>query len=185
MIIIAILIPVLSAGLQILNMYLGTDRKQKVAENPLANQMRGVTYGMMIYSFILVFCLPVGVGIYWIAGSAIRCLEQLYFNAMKPKIAARSQAIADASWKVIRAEEALRAAEDKESVETDNQTKMTDDVDNNNVEGENNFCEVDEDIQLNENSKSANYTEVSGTEKQEFVSDNAENTSDLSDHSIC
>ncbi len=153
MIIIAILIPVLSAGLQILNMYLGADRKQKVAENPLANQMRGVTYGMMIYSFILVFCLPVGVGIYWIAGSAIRCLEQLYFNAMKPKIAARSQAIADASWKAIRAEEAL-------ITEDYAQGKKEETTDNDTGEG-NSFCECDLSDQANKPTESVDYTEVS------------------------
>lgn len=142
MLVMAILIPVLSVGLQMLNMKLVPKQQQQIAENPLAKQMSVITYCMMAYSFVLAFCLPVGVGIYWITGSAIRCVEQLFFNAVRPKIAARSQVIADASWEAIRAEEILMTEDyaqgKKEGITAGN------------AEVGNSFCECDSTNQVDE-----------------------------------
>ena len=46
----------------------------------MANQMKTMNYMMPIYSFIMVFFLPVGVGIYWIAGALIRGIQQFIIN---------------------------------------------------------------------------------------------------------
>ena len=49
-------------------------------ENGMANQMKMMNYFMPLYSFFIVFFLPIGVGIYWIAGSLIRSLQQFVLN---------------------------------------------------------------------------------------------------------
>ena len=46
----------------------------------MAGQMKMMNYMMPIYSFILVFFLPVGLGVYWIAGSVVRSIQQIVIN---------------------------------------------------------------------------------------------------------
>ena len=46
----------------------------------MAAQMKMMNYFMPIYSFFIVFFLPIGVGVYWIAGSVIRLVQQLIIN---------------------------------------------------------------------------------------------------------
>lgn len=74
-----ILIPVLSLLTQFLNIRLmptagGTDG------NSMAGQMKMMSYMMPLYSFILVFFLPTGLGVYWITGSVVRTIQQLLIN---------------------------------------------------------------------------------------------------------
>ena len=35
---------------------------------------------MPLFSLFMVFSVPVGLGIYWISGSVIRCIQQLILN---------------------------------------------------------------------------------------------------------
>ncbi len=85
LILIAILIPVISAATQFLNIRL---MPQPSADNGtgMGGQMKIMNYMMPIYSLFLVFFLPVGVGLYWIMGALIRCLQQLYFNHRLDKV---------------------------------------------------------------------------------------------------
>ena len=39
-----------------------------------------MSYMMPLYSFILVFFLPTGLGVYWITGSVVRTIQQLLIN---------------------------------------------------------------------------------------------------------
>ncbi len=75
-----ILIPVLSLATQFLNIRLMPQASSAAGGNSMAGQMKAMNYMMPIYSFILVFFLPTGLGIYWITGSVIRSIQQLIVN---------------------------------------------------------------------------------------------------------
>lgn len=78
-VIIAILIPILSAATQLLNLKLAPVNNAP-AGDAMSNQMKTMNYIMPVFSLIMVFSLPVGVGIYWIAGAVIRTVLQLLIN---------------------------------------------------------------------------------------------------------
>ncbi|HIV12036.1 MAG TPA: YidC/Oxa1 family membrane protein insertase, partial [Candidatus Pullilachnospira stercoravium] len=48
--------------------------------------MRGMNTFMPIMSAILCFSFPVGIGIYWIVGAVIRCVQQIVINNYMNKI---------------------------------------------------------------------------------------------------
>lgn len=79
-VIVGILIPVVSTLLQFLNIRLMPQGNTGGQQEAMANQMKMMNYLMPLYSFFIVFFLPIGVGIYWIAGSLIRSLQQFMFN---------------------------------------------------------------------------------------------------------
>lgn len=84
---IAILIPVISAGTQFLNIRLMPQQSTGGGQQEaMAAQMKMMNYFMPIYSFFIVFFLPIGVGIYWIAGALIRCIQQLVINRRLDRI---------------------------------------------------------------------------------------------------
>ena len=83
----AIVIPLLSLASQFLNIRLMPQMSAAGnSGNQMANQMKIMNYLMPIYSFILVFFLPVGVGIYWITSALVRCVQQLLINRHLNKI---------------------------------------------------------------------------------------------------
>lgn len=83
---IAILIPVISAGTQLLNIRLMPQQSAGGQQEAMASQLKMMNYFMPIYSFFIVFFLPIGVGVYWIAGALIRCVQQLIINRHFDKI---------------------------------------------------------------------------------------------------
>ncbi len=85
LIFIAILIPVISAASQFLSVRL-MPQANTGAGDQMGNQMRMMNYIMPIYSFFIVFFLPIGIGIYWIAGAIIRVIQQLLINRHFNKI---------------------------------------------------------------------------------------------------
>ena len=78
----ALLIPVLSAVTQWLNTKLmpqaatGDDDKA----NAMAASMKSMNIMMPLMSLVFVFSLPIGMGIYWIAGAIIRSIQQVFIN---------------------------------------------------------------------------------------------------------
>ena len=86
LILIGILIPVLSLVTQFLNIRLMPQASSTGDGNSMAGQMKMMNYMMPIYSFILVFFLPVGLGVYWIAGALIRCIQQFIINRYFNKV---------------------------------------------------------------------------------------------------
>ena len=46
----------------------------------MARQMKTMNMMMPLFSLFMCFSVPVGLGIYWIAGSVIRCIQQLIIN---------------------------------------------------------------------------------------------------------
>ncbi|MCD8157087.1 MAG: YidC/Oxa1 family membrane protein insertase [Clostridiales bacterium] len=81
LIVIAILIPVISAGSQFISMKLVPQQNNNNdQQEAMASQMKMMNYFMPFYSLLIVFFLPIGVGIYWIAGAVIRVIQQLLLN---------------------------------------------------------------------------------------------------------
>lgn len=106
---IAILIPVISAGTQFLNIRLMPQQANMGGQQEaMASQMKMMNYFMPIYSFFIVFFLPIGVGIYWIAGALIRCIQQLIINKRLDRIDLAA---------VVKKNEAKAAAKAKERAE--------------------------------------------------------------------
>lgn len=85
MIIAALLVPVLSALTQWLNTKLmstqnDTQPSSGAATDTMAATMKSMNVMMPIMSAVFCFTLPVGMGIYWIAGAVIRSIQQLIVN---------------------------------------------------------------------------------------------------------
>lgn len=79
----AILIPVLSAVTQWINFKLTptpTDTGKGAEQNPAVASTKSMGIVMPIFSAFMCFTLPSGMGIYWIAGSVIRSVEQVLIN---------------------------------------------------------------------------------------------------------
>ncbi len=79
LVIVGILIPVISAGTQFLSVRL-MPQANTGSQDQMGNSMRMMNYIMPIYSFFIVFTLPIGIGIYWIAGAVIRIVQQWLIN---------------------------------------------------------------------------------------------------------
>ena len=78
----ALMIPLFSALTQWLNTKLmpqaastGDDQA-----NAMAASMKSMNIMMPIMSLVFVFSLPIGMGIYWIAGAIIRSIQQVFIN---------------------------------------------------------------------------------------------------------
>ena len=83
----AILIPILAAALQwfqtkqMTMMNPPTDK-----DNPMASSMAAMNNVMPIMSGIFCFMFPIGVGIYWVAGSVFAIIQQFVINKYMDKI---------------------------------------------------------------------------------------------------
>ena len=107
LILLGILIPVISAGTQFINIRL-TSKNQSAAAGDMGRQMKMMNMFMPIYSFVIVFFLPVGVGIYWIAGALIRSVQQVMFNHMLDRVDMEA---------VIKKNQAKQKAKEKKRIE--------------------------------------------------------------------
>ncbi len=82
----AILVPVLAALTQLINVKLMPNSANNDAKNQNEQQaammgsMKMMNYMMPITSAIFCFTLPAGMGIYWIAGSVVRTIQQIVIN---------------------------------------------------------------------------------------------------------
>lgn len=88
----AILVPVLAALSQFLSVKLmpqaannNQSSGNETADTMMAS-MKMMNYTMPIMSAVLCFTLPAGMGIYWVAGSVVRCIQQVIINKHIDKI---------------------------------------------------------------------------------------------------
>lgn len=87
MVVAAIAVPVLSALTQWLNTKLMPTADTGVSDdNPMASSMKTMNVVMPIMSAVFCYTLPVGMGIYWIAGAVIRSVQQLIINKYMDKV---------------------------------------------------------------------------------------------------
>jgi len=84
LVLVAVLIPVLSAVTQWINVKLTPQAANTNTGNDQANQtaqtMKAMNTFMPLFSLFMCFTLPAGLGIYWIAGSVVRSVEQVLIN---------------------------------------------------------------------------------------------------------
>ncbi len=86
-----VLIPVIAAGTQFLQSKLmkttnETAPKANQEESPVSQSMKSMTTIMPIMSGVICIMLPIGVGIYWIAGTVVQILQQIFINRYLDKV---------------------------------------------------------------------------------------------------
>lgn len=83
-ILVSILIPVLAALTQWIGVKLAptaqNDNQNSQEENPMMASMKTMNTVMPIMSAVFCFTLPAGMGLYWIIGAVIRCIQQVAIN---------------------------------------------------------------------------------------------------------
>ena len=84
MVVVALLIPALSAITQWINVKLmpqqQTDAKKGSTEESMASSMKMMNTMMPLMSAFFCYTLPAGMGLYWIAGSVVRSIQQVVIN---------------------------------------------------------------------------------------------------------
>lgn len=80
LIISALAIPLVSYLTQIINIKLMPTASAGGDNDAMARQMKTMNMMMPLFSLFMCFGVPVGLGLYWIAGSVIRCIQQLIIN---------------------------------------------------------------------------------------------------------
>lgn len=81
----AVSIPILAAGLQFVQTKL-MPQQNPDPDAPGASTMKSMNMIMPIMSGVFCVILPIGVGLYWVAGSVYRIIQQLIVNAYMKKI---------------------------------------------------------------------------------------------------
>ena len=76
----ALLVPLISYLTQVINIKLMPTASGNSDNDAMAKQMNTMNKVMPLFSLFFTFTVPVGLGIYWIAGAAIRCVQQLIIN---------------------------------------------------------------------------------------------------------
>ena len=81
-IILAVIIPILAGLTQFLSVKLSQAGSSMMddKDNPMAGSMKTMTYTMPLISVVFGFTLPAGLGLYWVASAAVRCVQQLAIN---------------------------------------------------------------------------------------------------------
>lgn len=80
MVVAALAIPVLSALTQWINTKLMPQPDNNSQDNPMASSMKTMNLMMPIMSAVFCYTLPAGMGLYWIAGSVVRSVQQVMIN---------------------------------------------------------------------------------------------------------
>ena len=83
-VILALLIPVLSYLTQMINIKLMPQATN--GNDQMASQMKMMNLMMPFMSCVICFTVPVGLGIYWIAGAVVRSVQQFFLNKHFDKI---------------------------------------------------------------------------------------------------
>ena len=88
-----ILIPIFAAATQFLQSKLSTtannndkNKKKQQSDNPMEQSMKSMTTVMPIMSGVICVMLPIGVGIYWIAGTVVQIVQQIFINKYLDKV---------------------------------------------------------------------------------------------------
>lgn len=82
----ALLVPIISYATQMLNIKLMPQPSNGDGNDAVAAQMKTMNMMMPLFSFVICFTVPVGLGIYWIAGSVVRSILQLLLNKHFDKV---------------------------------------------------------------------------------------------------
>lgn len=80
---IAIIIPILSALAQLLNMKVSMSNQQNTGNdtaNGMMSSMKVMSYSMCVVSAIFCYTLPAGLGLYWVVSSLVQVVIQIVLN---------------------------------------------------------------------------------------------------------
>lgn len=82
LVIAALLVPVISYLTQVLNMKLMPQAENQASNgtDAMSQQMKMMTKTMPLFSLVMCFTVPVGLGIYWITGAVVRSIQQFALN---------------------------------------------------------------------------------------------------------
>lgn len=81
MVIGGLMVPVVSYLTQVVNLkMMPTAPSTGDQSDAMANQMKMMNKTMPIFSLVMCFTVPVGLGIYWIAGAVVRSFQQYFLN---------------------------------------------------------------------------------------------------------
>ena len=75
-----LIIPVLSFIFQFLSAKTSMSTNQMDESTPGAGMTKSMMYTMPLMSFVMCISLPIGIGIYWIAGALVRSVQQVVIN---------------------------------------------------------------------------------------------------------
>lgn len=82
----AVMIPVLAALTQLINVKLMPQPENKSADNSMASSMKMMNMIMPIFSAWFCFTLPSGMGLYWIASAVVRTILMIIINKRLDKM---------------------------------------------------------------------------------------------------
>ena len=88
-VVLALLVPIISYLTQVLNIKLmpqAAPSNGNSDNDMAAQQTKMMNRTMPIFSFVMCFTVPVGLGIYWIAGAVVRSVQQFFLNKHFEKI---------------------------------------------------------------------------------------------------
>ena len=85
LIVCALLVPIVSYLSQMLNIKLAQTASSD-QNDAMAQQMKTMNIMMPLMSFFIAFSVPVGLGLYWIAGAVVRVIQQYFLNKHFEKI---------------------------------------------------------------------------------------------------
>lgn len=86
-IVIAILIPVLAAVTQILNVKLMPQPQANGNDqNVMGSTMKSMNLMMPLMSAVFCFSFPIGLGLYWVAGAVVRSIQQVAINKYMDRV---------------------------------------------------------------------------------------------------
>jgi len=86
LIIAALLIPIISYVSQMINIKISQVNSTAGQSDQMAAQMKTMNLMMPLMSLFIAFTVPVGLGLYWIAGAVIRTVQQFFLNKHFEKI---------------------------------------------------------------------------------------------------
>ncbi len=78
-VLLALLVPITSYATQMINIKL-MPQADTDPNSVMSRQMKTMNYTMPLFSLVLCFTVPVGLGIYWIFSSLTRCVQQFFVN---------------------------------------------------------------------------------------------------------
>ena len=83
---VALLVPVASYLFQVLNMKMTPSSGGNDQNDTMAQQMNMMNKTMPLFSLVMCFTVPVGLGIYWVMSSVVRLVQQYFLNKHFDKI---------------------------------------------------------------------------------------------------
>ena len=111
--IVALIIPVLAALTQYLNVAL-MPQADNGSNDQMAQQMKTMNIMMPLMSAFFCWSLPNGMGLYWIAGAVIRCIQQVVINKQIDKM--DIDAMVEKNLEKMKEKEAKEGKKDKNRV---------------------------------------------------------------------